>query len=89
MCCEVSYMYLYICKGARMCAHYGARKPARALGCEKVRTLVYEDVRTFEREEVRTSWCVYARKPILYIKLVSLNFRTITPLNCKILMKSL
>ena len=34
-----------------MCAHYGARKPARALGCEKVRTLVYEDVGTFEREE--------------------------------------
>ena len=60
-----------------MCAHYGARKPARALG--------YEDVRTFEREEVRTLWCVYARKPILYI---SLNFRTVTPLNCKILMKN-
>ena len=77
MCCEVPHTYLYICKGVRMCAHYGARKPARALGCE--------DVRTFEREEVRTLWCVYARKPILYI---SLNFRTVTPLNCKILMKN-
>ena len=71
-----------------MCAHYGARKPARALGCEKVRTLVYEDVRTIEREEVRTSWCVYARKPIPVYQ-VSLNFRTVTPLNCKILMKNL
>ena len=80
MCCEVSYTYLYICKGARTCAHYGARKSARASGCE--------DVRTFEHEEVRTLWCVYARKPILYIKLVSLNFKTVTPLNCKILMKN-
>ena len=63
---SITYIFIYICKGARMCAHYGARKPACALGCE--------DVRTFEREEVRTLWCVYARKPILYI---SLNFRTV------------
>ena len=81
MCAAKYHIHIYIyvkCENVRTLWCEEAR--ARALGCE--------DVRTFEREEVRTLWCVYARKPILYIKLVRINFRTVTPLICKILMKN-